>query len=145
MNQYDASVLPSLLEKGCTDYHRTTANLQQFERWVSQNLDSWLSTGDVQVLNACPKLYDIMIQYHQLASTHYSTNPEGLSIMILTMFELWVACDKVAVHKCPLLGEYAPEVPLEALQNLLLPRADQMERLMKLESYVRGRSARSRN
>jgi hypothetical protein len=51
----------------------------------------------------------------------------------------------VAVHKCPLLGEYAPEVPLEALQNLLLPRADQMERLMKLESYVRGRSARSRN
>jgi hypothetical protein len=49
------------------------------------------------------------------------------------------------VHKCPLLGEYAPEVPLEALQNLLLPRADQMERLMKLESYVRGRSARSRN
>jgi len=143
--QYDELTLPSLPEKECTDYHRTTANLQQFESWVSRNLDSWLPTGDVQVLNACPKLYDLMIQYHRLASRHYSNNPEGVSIMILTMFELWVACDKVAVHKCQLLGEYAPEIPLDALQNLLLPRADQMKRLAALESYVRGRSSKSRH
>jgi hypothetical protein len=143
--QYDASSLPSLPEKGCTDYHRTTANLQQFERWVSQNIDSWPPTGDVQVMNACPKLYDFMIQYHQLANIHYANSPEGLSVMVLTIFELWVACDKVAVQKCQLLSEYAPEVPLEALQNLLLLRADQMERLKALESYVQGRSSRSRN
>jgi hypothetical protein len=88
MVQYDSSILPSLLEKECKDFHRTTANLQQLERWVSQNLDPWLPTGDVQVLNACPKLYDIMLQYHQLASKHYSSNPEGLSVMILIIFEL---------------------------------------------------------
>lgn len=142
--QFEESTLPSLLEKDCADYHRMTANLQQFERWVSRNIDSWLLTGDEQVLNARPKLYEVMIQYHQLANAHYSNNPEGLSIMILTVFELWVACDKAAVHKCQLLGEYAPDVPIDALQNLLLSRADQMERLMMVKSYMRGRSSKSR-
>jgi hypothetical protein len=142
--QYNASSLPTLPEKDCTDYHRTTANLQQFERWVAHNIDSWLPTGDVQVMNPCSKLYDLMIQYHQLARSHYAGNAEGTSVMILTIFELWVACDKVAVHTCQLLSEYAPDVPMDALQNLLLPRAEQMERLLMLESYVRDRVSNSR-
>jgi hypothetical protein len=137
----DASTLPTLSEKSCTDYHRMTANLQQLERWASLNTDPWL---DSRPPNACLKLHDLLIRYHGLAKIHYANNPEGLSIMLLTILELWVACDKAAVHECQLLSDYAPDVPVDALQNLLLPRADQMGRLMSLESYIQGRSSRSR-
>ena len=139
--QYDAKVLPSLLEEKYPDYHRTTANLQQFERWISRNIDPWLDSHEP---TACLKLHNVLIQYHQLAKKHYANNPEGLSIMLLTVFELWVACDKAAVHECQLLRDYAPDVPLDALQSLLLPRVDQMGRLVMLESYMRDRSSRSR-
>jgi hypothetical protein len=139
--QCDAATLPTLSEKDCTDYHRMTANLQHFERWVSQNVDSWLES---HVSNACLKLQDTLIRYHGLANVHYAGNPEGLSIMLLTIFELWVACDNAAVHECQLLSDYAPDIPIDALQNLLLPRADQLERLMTLENYMQVRSSRSR-
>jgi hypothetical protein len=86
-----------------------------------------------------------MVQYHTLASNHYSRNPEGISIMILNLFELWVACDKLAVKKCQMLSEYSPNIPLEALQSLLLPHATQMARLLELETYLQDRAADSRN
>jgi hypothetical protein len=142
--QYDKSTLPSLPETECINFHRTTAILQQYERWIEQNLDEWLSAEADRVPNACRKLYELMIQYYTLASDHYSRNPEGISIMILTLFELWVACDKAAVKKCQMLSEYSPNVPLDALQSLLLPHITQMERLLKLETYLQDRASDSR-
>jgi hypothetical protein len=141
--QYEPSTLPSLSETAWQDYHRTTANLQHFEQWVQQNLDAWLSAKSELIPHACRKLYNLMTQYHDLASKHYSRNPEGISVMILTIFELWVACDQVAIHKCQMLSEYAPDIPLDALQSLLLPQAKQMERLSKLEAYLQDRASNS--
>jgi hypothetical protein len=70
----DASTLPTLSEKNCTDYHRMTANLQQFEHWISLNMDSWL---DSRPLNACLKLHDLSIQYHGLAKFTMQTIRRG--------------------------------------------------------------------
>ena len=81
-----------------------------------------------------------MQNYHALASTLYRNNPEGTSVMILTIFELWAASDKLAVSYYGMLGEYAPEVPLEPLENLLLPFRHQMARLQKVETYLGGRT-----
>lgn len=142
--EYDASVLPLVPEENYTDYHRKTAELQQFERWIEQKLDHWLRVSETNVPNACLKLYELMVRYHDLASSHYSNNPEGTSVMILTMFELWVACDKVAVKKCSVLSDYAPGVLAHVLQCLLLPYARQMERLLHVETYLQDRTSNSR-
>jgi hypothetical protein len=143
--QYEMSTLPSLPETECNSYHRTTAILHNFEQWIAQDLDAWLSTGAQHIPNVCRKLYELMTQYHGLASKHYSRNPEGVSVMILTLFELWISCDKHAIQKYPLLSEYAPIIPLDALQSLLLPHSNQMQRLLKLEMYLQGRADKSRS
>lgn len=74
--QYETSTLPSLSETECVSFYRTKAILQQFERWVEQNLDDWLSAGADQVPNACRKVHEFITEYHVLASNHYSRNPE---------------------------------------------------------------------
>ena len=58
----------------------------------------------------------------------------SLPVMILTLFELLVACDKAAIRVCPLLGEYSLGVPHAVLQSLLLPFYGQMYRLAGVES-----------
>lgn len=142
--EYDVSVLPSLPEENYNNYHRKTGELQQFERWIEQKLDRWLRVSETNVPNACLKLHELMVRYHDLASSHYSNNPEGISVMVLTIFELWVACDKVAVKKCPMLSDYAPGVLSDVLQCLLLPYARQMERLLEVETYLQCRTSNSR-
>lgn len=136
--------LPELPSKLSTDYNYATANLQQFELWVVQNLDGWLDSQAMRMPDSCSKLGHLVDQYHAIANKHYSHNPEGISIMILTVFELWVACDKLAIRVCPMLAEYTSGIPVDALQNLLLPFRLQMERLQRVEDYLKGRDARSR-
>lgn len=63
--------------------------------------------------------------------------------MILTLFELWVACDKATVKNCQMLSEYSPNVPLDALQSPPLPHVSQMGRCLKLETYLQGRASDS--
>lgn len=59
--------------------------------------------------------------------------------MLLTLFELWVALDKMAVAQCPLLQEYSPDVPLGLLERLLLRRYNSFERLTSIVKYLQGR------
>ena len=136
--------LPKLPGRNSTEFHYATANLLQFELWVVRRLDTWLQHYAGRVPNACHELHQLMESYHTLASAHYLNNPEGTSVMILTLFELWVACDKMAVRTYPMLSEYDPGVPTHHLQNLLLPFAHQMCRLAKLEAYLEDRTSNSR-
>lgn len=139
---YKPSTLPSL-PIGHFDGFYAVANLNQFEQWVSHHINDWVVANEQE--NACQKLHDLMVQYHSLARVRYSGNPEATSVMVLTIFELWVACDKAALQKCPWLSEYDPGIKTasDALQNLLLPFLDQMKRLFVLEDYIDRRSARS--
>lgn len=59
--------------------------------------------------------------------------------MILTLMDLWVAMDKVAVSQCPLLSEYFPEVPLDLLQPILLRKSKAFQRLGEIYRYLRQR------
>jgi len=83
-----------------------------------------------------------MFDYHKLADKLYSANPEGKSRMILTLVELWIACDQSAIECLPLLREYDPSVPIELLQSLLLPSLEDMVRLARAEEHVRLRCVR---
>lgn len=144
LQKYEPAALPVLPGTNHAAFHYATSNLQQFELWVAQHLEQWVSYQAQHVTGACQKIYDLMTHYHRLASEHYAGNPEGLSVMILTLLDIWVACDKIAVRTCTMLADYAPEIPTDMLQNLLLPYPFQMERLHKLERYLNERSQAAR-
>lgn len=113
------------------------ANLQRFEEWVAKHLGRWVVKRNAN--QACEQLCKAIKEYHSLASKLYARNPEGISVMLLTIMELWVVCDMAAVRGCNLLREYDPGIPLQALQNLLLPFRNQMQRLAKVEEHFDSR------
>jgi hypothetical protein len=132
---YPQSVLPTVLHaSGQPTYLRLAA----LEAWIEQHLNSWLSvhiSGD----ETCGKIYALMQLYHAAASTQYSGEPASLSLMYLCLLELWIAADKSACGIYPLLCQYNPEVGLEELQCLILPRKSQLQRLLNIERYVQNR------
>lgn len=134
--------LPNLPDSHFNDVY-AAANLSQFEQWVAHHIDDWLTANTQETV--CQKLHNLMTQYHCLAQVRYSGNPEATSVMVLTMFELWVACDKAAIQQCPLLSEYDPGIPTDALQSLLLPLLHQMKRLLQIEEYIDCRRTGSMN
>ncbi|KAG8166635.1 hypothetical protein KVR01_002324 [Diaporthe batatas] len=136
LSRHMPTSLPSLDDSHFDDQY-AVANLIQFERWVADNLTAWLASNEHEYV--CGRLHDLMVQYLRLARTHYDGNPEATSVMVLTMFELWVACDKAALRQCPLLSEYDPGIPTDALHNLILPFFDQMNTLHNLEDYIHTR------
>ena len=110
-------------------------NLHGFETWVVQDLPGWLEIHKSDA-RACGQLANLIQQYHSIAEQYYAKNPESMSLMVLVLLELWVGCDRVAASICSLLGEYHPGVPVQHLQNLLLPFEGQMERLHCVEEYL---------
>ncbi|KAF9771217.1 hypothetical protein IL306_011135, partial [Fusarium sp. DS 682] len=109
--------------------------LAAIESWVQANLDKWVQ-DNISMETSCHMLKGLFEQYHLSAEKWYATRPEGMSRMLLTLGELWVAIDKMAVHHYPLLLKYSPEVPAEVWSDLLIHSKSDMERLHRLESYI---------
>ncbi|KAE8371457.1 hypothetical protein BDV26DRAFT_298782 [Aspergillus bertholletiae] len=110
-------------------------NLAAFEDWVVTSLDGWL-TSNMHEDSTCGQLADLITWYHTAASALYSSNPEAMSIMFLTILELWIACDKAATHIHGILNDYGSCIPVEIFQSLLLPRQSHMRRLADAERYL---------
>lgn len=141
------SLLPGTLpstayfSKGsCDNKDAKLYRLANFEAWVFLHLDDWL-TSHLAEEATCSQLKQLLEYYHMAAADAYKENPENVSMLVLTCMELWVACDRSATSTHPLLRDYAPEVPVQALQSLLLPRKPDMVRLARIESYAAGREA----
>lgn len=116
--------------------------LAGFEMWVSNELDPWMKialAGD----DTCRDIGRVIQHYHKSTLGSYESNPEAMSVMILTCLELWVACDKSACHLYPLLLDYDPGIPQQLLQSLLLPLKADMERLLRMEQYLDSRRSKS--
>ncbi|KAJ5762048.1 uncharacterized protein N7511_005430 [Penicillium nucicola] len=115
--QLQPGVLPCHLDfVDLHDADYTIYNLASFEYWVSSSLSAWLMKNTAKLktsakLKTCAKLGTLMICYHRAAATAYSGNPEAISIMVLTLLELWVASDKSAnlIHED--LKDYDPCIP----------------------------------
>ncbi|KAI5807814.1 hypothetical protein DFH27DRAFT_650380 [Peziza echinospora] len=121
--------------------------LADFEDWVASRaggLSDWtaghLSTDGNRAISTA------INSYYSFACLAYGKNPERLSIMLLTVLEMWIALDKITVELFPTLRDYpaAAELNLETLQKLLLPRRAQMGRLAAAEAYLLSRRAGSR-
>ncbi|KAG1857715.1 hypothetical protein DFJ58DRAFT_878168 [Suillus subalutaceus] len=123
--------------------------LFDFEYAIERDIDGWVN----RVMNldatcidaACMTIQARAASYSASAQLSYSKNPENISIMLLTRFELWVALDKLVVKSIPLLMEYPPEIPAAIFDHLLLQQPATLERLRLLQQYVatRTRNARS--
>ncbi|KAL5118323.1 hypothetical protein ACEQ8H_003833 [Pleosporales sp. CAS-2024a] len=132
---YPSDELPKTLS---VTHASKCSHLFALEAWVENNLNSWLS-HHIRDVGSCGALFDLIQRYHTIASTEYKDVPVSMSIMYLTLLELWIACDKVACSLYPLLSEYDPELVLMELQCLILPLKSQMERLHGVEQYIEHR------
>lgn len=112
--------------------------LADFEMAVQHDIDDWVAANLGQA-SSSTKIASCIKQYSSLALTIYDGNPENQSTMLLTVFELWVALDRIVVKRIPLLADYSPEVPLHILQKLLLRRRESLHRLARIQVYLRRR------
>ncbi|KAG2744148.1 hypothetical protein P692DRAFT_20809618 [Suillus brevipes Sb2] len=109
--------------------------LFDFECAIERDIDDWVNRA-MNLDAACMTIQALAACYSAKAQLSYSKNPENISIMLLTLFELWVALDKLVVKSIPLLMEYSPEIPATIFDCLLLRRAAAIDRLRLLQQYV---------
>lgn len=110
-------------------------NLTAFEDWVEIYLAGWLQDR-LRDNKTCSRLCNVILAYHARASREYEGLPEALSMMTLTILELWVACDKSATAVHPKLKDYDTEVPIEVLGCALLRLDKDLRRLSRVEEYL---------
>jgi len=109
-----------------------------FESFVEKNLESWVAASasdqnSLSITGSCIQ------QYYAGVKGLYRDNAEDNSIMILTIMDLWVALDILAIRQCPLLKQYSPEIPTGFLHDLLLHRSSTINRATRIEEYLFGR------
>ncbi|KAJ0418504.1 hypothetical protein BJY00DRAFT_314872 [Aspergillus carlsbadensis] len=133
---FQSTELPSHFDTGASGYE--VYNLAAFEDWVGTNLDAWLK-AHLTGVDTCQQLSSLMTRYHAAASSLYSRNPEGWSVMLLTILEVWIACDKAAIYHHPMLEDYNAYVQMGEFESLVLPCRSQLERLARAEDYMKQR------
>lgn len=120
-----------------------TLALADFEDIVQNSLEQWVSSHLSHPIPACRTLGSCFKQYIFHARSAYDSNPEDQSIMILTILDLWVALDKLAIADIPLLAEYSPEIPEDITHPLILHEPLPIHRAAVIERYLRSRHERA--
>lgn len=131
--QYQPTELPDRVHLTNPDYN--VYNLVAFEAWVASHLHGWIASH-IGEDSTCGRLGDLIKNYYNAAFPLYSGNPEAISLMLLTILELWVACDQSATHIHGILSDYDAYIPEGTFQSLLLPFRSQMERLDRAENHL---------
>ena len=110
-------------------------SLIDIETFVAKNLDQWVELH-LDSASSCGTLSDCLEFYAQSATNHYKGNPENESIKFLTLFQLWVALDRLVTNQTPLLLDYSPEVPEIILDPLLIRDSLFIQRLLYVQTYL---------
>ncbi|KAM0666668.1 hypothetical protein ACQRIU_004523 [Beauveria bassiana] len=137
--EYNSSTFPKTVF--VQEDESAAVELLAFESWVAASLDHWLA-ANIGSGDTPGKLLQAVKNYHKSALERYSGSPEATSLMLLTIMELWVACDKSACQTHDLLRNFNHEIPGEVLQSLILPFKNDMERLRHIEKYFETRKHR---
>ncbi|OMP85161.1 hypothetical protein BK809_0000260 [Diplodia seriata] len=133
--EFDANGLPQLRQTSVTDHNLFL--LTDFEAWVMNDLQSWTNHRGPSDLD-CDSLLNVMRTYLKLAGEEYQHNSRALSVMLLTILDIWTALDTLCLRLYPLLRKFGPAIP--AIGNpLLLPHLRQMQTLDRIESYLAKR------
>ena len=110
-------------------------SLIDIETFVAKKLDQWVELH-LDSASACGTLSDCLEFYAQSATKHYKGNPENESIKFLTLFQLWVALDRLVTNQTPLLLDYSPELPEIILDPLLIRDPLFVQRLLYVQTYL---------
>jgi hypothetical protein len=96
-------------------------------------------TGYVTLESICEKLSDAILRLINSVGSAYDSDPEQMSVFILSLFKLWVRMDKHMAKICPMILEYHPVFPPELLDALHLPTIAEMRQLRNIQSYLHTR------
>lgn len=119
--------------------------LADFEKAVQNFLEHWVTQQDHgDNTSLCTSLTEYFAVYSTEASEMYKSNVEDQSTMLLTLLELWMAVDRLAVRQLPLLQDYHPEVSPELVEALLLPTFNSTQRGAHIMKHCRMRAQRAR-
>ncbi|EUC26942.1 hypothetical protein COCCADRAFT_10307 [Bipolaris zeicola 26-R-13] len=131
--------LPSLhdtaieqVERFTDMYHR----LAELESKIETREEPKL-TKDSTLESFCEKLSDAILGLMSIVGAAYDSDPEQMSMFILSLFTLWVRLDKYIMDIFPIILEYHPVFTPELLDALHLPTAAGMRRLQLLCGKIR--------
>ncbi|CAF9942696.1 MAG: hypothetical protein ALECFALPRED_009917 [Alectoria fallacina] len=114
--------------------------LAQSERKVKSDIKKPFRRGKITDLDRyCVESQHMMQQYQRLASLAYKSDPEQLSLMIITLLEMWQAIDSIALILYPLLADYEPELPRDLLYSLQVAQLADLQRVQDIENYIEHR------
>ncbi|EJT72145.1 hypothetical protein GGTG_09012 [Gaeumannomyces tritici R3-111a-1] len=92
-----------------------------------------------EILRSAEKLGRLIEVYWEAAAGPYRDNPEALSVMHLAIMELWITIDDSTANLVPLLRDYDTGFLPGLLDDLVLPKREQMARLARVEDYLERR------
>ena len=111
-------------------------NLADFEASVARYSTTWAQEGLVDAIA------QTMQNYFKAADSVYQHDPDAQSIMLLTLYELWVALDKATIEKLPLLKDYPPELSVaHSLKHLLIRRKEDLLHVQRIARYLTERES----
>lgn len=84
----------------------------------------------------CINLSLDMEHYLDQVGDAYDENPEQMSMMLLTVMELWMMMDDAATKVYPLLTDFNPGFPANILDVLQLAKSEDMSRLVNIRNYL---------
>ncbi|KAL8812512.1 MAG: hypothetical protein Q9223_001173 [Gallowayella weberi] len=119
-----------------TDYHC----LAEMEIMLAEKIREALNPSeDIDLSEAVQVLGQCLQFYQSRAITAYKDNPEQLSLMLLTLMEIWMGIDSLVVRIHPLMKDYDHGFPLDLMYPLKVSKLSDMFRLTELEGYLRAR------
>ena len=115
-------------------------SLAELEKVLSSDARKQIErVEDVDLDLSCVNLQHEMQRYQRIASLAYKSDPEQLSLMLITLLELWQAIDSMALVLYPLLTEYEPQFPRDLLYPLQVAQFSDMQRVHDIENYLEHR------
>ena len=115
--------------------------LAGLELWVARELPGWTATIQNPVYDHCSRLTSLKLDYKERAITQYAGSPERLSIILLTIAEIWLAVDRISLTTIQLQMSFPPELSVDLFQPLILPKRDDMVCLKEVEDYISTRQS----
>lgn len=131
----------SAVSKPASQFANTCFDLARMEHVHKTSVASQLKfePGPEGLETACENVSKNIIQYLEKATAAYDDDSEQLSVMLLTVMELWMAMDLIAVRLFPLLKEFSPAFHSDVFNVLQIPRLEDMKRVQKLRVYLHRR------
>ncbi|KLO86344.1 Uncharacterized protein LW93_11118 [Fusarium fujikuroi] len=87
----------------------------------------------------CKSLSTAIMDLLNNVGDSFNNDSTLMSRHLLRLFELWTKMDEAATSICPLLKEYHPLFVPDSLDVLSLMTWDEMERLLRVQQYIRNR------